>query len=122
MLIHRDYFDNSQSRINIYPDRIEMYNPGAAPKPVEDILENEVTAPRNPVMAKAFRIIGWAETAGSGTMKIFKALEQIKYPKPVIENNVRSGFFKMTFELTVADKKVADQVPTKHRPSDQATK
>jgi ATP-dependent DNA helicase RecG len=54
MLIHRDYFDNSQSRIKIYPDRIEMYNPGAAPKPVEDILENEVTAPRNPVMAKAF--------------------------------------------------------------------
>jgi ATP-dependent DNA helicase RecG len=66
MLIHRDYFDNTESRIRLETNQIEMYNPGAAPRTVEDILKNEVTAPRNPVIAKAFRIIGWAETAGSG--------------------------------------------------------
>jgi ATP-dependent DNA helicase RecG len=115
MLIHRDYFDNSQSRIKIYVEAIDMYNPGAAPKPVKDILENEVTAPRNPIIAKAFRMIGWAETAGSGMMKIFKSLETLKYPQPTIENNTRSSFFKMTFQLT--PKNPTDQVPFKHRSS-----
>jgi hypothetical protein len=38
-------------------------------------------------------------------------------PAPFIENNVRNGFFKMSFELTVVDKKESDQVPIKHRPS-----
>jgi predicted HTH transcriptional regulator len=109
----RPYFDNSQSRIKIYTEGIELYNPGAAPKLVEDILENEVTAPRNPVIAKAFRLIGWAETAGSGMMKIFKSLEKLKYPQPTIENNTHNSFFKMAFQLT--PKSATDQAPIKFK-------
>lgn len=107
MLIHRDYFDNAQSRIKIFTDSIEMYNPGSAPKPVEEIIANEVTAPRNPIIAKAFRLVGWAGTAGSGMIKIFAAWERLQFKKPEIENNNRSHYFKMLFPLE----------PIKHRSS-----
>lgn len=97
MIIHRDYFERGQSRIKIYRDRIVLYNPGSAPKTVNEIIEDEVTEPRNPVIAKIFRIIGWAEVAGSGMMKIFKYWDAAGYQEPEIENNTSSYFFKMIF-------------------------
>jgi ATP-dependent DNA helicase RecG len=127
MLIHRDYFDKAQSRIKIFPDLIEMYNPGSAPKPVEEIIANEVTAPHNPIIAKAFRLAGWAEIAGSGMMKIFAAWEKLRYKKPEIENNNRGYYFKMVFPIEKSPKNSAvspdtikyrsstDQVPIKYR-------
>lgn len=97
MLIHRDYFDNTQSRIKIFPRKIEMFNPGSSPKSIEEIIENSITVPRNPVIAKVFRLVGWSEIAGSGMMKIFNNLKKIGYKKPVIENSVPGYFFKITF-------------------------
>lgn len=100
MLIHRDYFENGQSRIKIYRNGIEMFNPGAAPKTVKEIIEDEVTEPRNPIIAKIFRLIGWSEIAGSGMMKIFKYWDATGYREPEIENNPVSYFFKMYFPFT----------------------
>jgi predicted HTH transcriptional regulator len=97
MIIHRDYFEHGQSRVKIYHDRIEMYNPGSAPKTVKEIIEDEVTEPRNPIIAKIFRMIGWAEVAGSGMMKILKNWKAAGYIAPSIKNNVQSYSFKMIF-------------------------
>jgi ATP-dependent DNA helicase RecG len=97
MIIHRDYFEHGQSRVKIYQDRIEMYNPGSAPKTVEEIIEDEVTEPRNPIIAKVFRIIGWAEVAGSGMMKILKNWKAAGYVEPSIKNNIQGYSFKMIF-------------------------
>jgi ATP-dependent DNA helicase RecG len=99
VLIHRDYFDNTQARLRIFNDRIETYNAGAAPKTAEEIISNEATAPRNPLIAKLFRMVGFAETAGSGMLKIFSAWKQLNYKTPVIDNNVSNYYFKMTFPL-----------------------
>jgi len=85
--------------MRIFNDRIETYNAGAAPKTVEEIITNEATAPRNPLIAKLFRIIGLAETAGSGMVKIFNAWKQLNYKMPLIDNNTANYYFKMTFPL-----------------------
>jgi ATP-dependent DNA helicase RecG len=105
MLIHRDYFDNTQYRIKIFKDKIEMFNPGSAPTEVKDLLADGATVPRNPIIAKVFRLIGWAETAGSGMMKIFNAWKQLDYDDPIIKNNIAGYTFKMTFPLIVSSKK-----------------
>ncbi|NIM14441.1 MAG: winged helix-turn-helix transcriptional regulator [Candidatus Aminicenantes bacterium] len=97
MIIHRDYFEHGQSRVKIYRDRIEMVNPGSTPRTVQEIIEDEVTEPRNPIMAKLFRMIGWAEVAGSGMMKILKNWKAAGYVEPRIENNVQGYYFKMIF-------------------------
>lgn len=96
MLMHRDYFDNGQSSIKFYNDRIEMSNPGSAPKSIEEIIEDEVTAPRNPSIAKAFRLIGWSEIAGSGMAKIVNSWSKLGLEKPVIDNDITRHHFKLT--------------------------
>ncbi len=51
--------------------------------------------------------------------EIFKALELLKYPEPIIDNNASNSYFEMTFELAGVHTKVADQTPTKYRSTDQ---
>jgi ATP-dependent DNA helicase RecG len=97
MIIHRDYFERGQSRIKIYQDRIEMYNPGSTAKTIEEIIEADITKPRSPIIAKVFRLIGWAEIVGSGMLKILKNWKATGYIEPVIKNNVNSYSFKITF-------------------------
>jgi ATP-dependent DNA helicase RecG len=97
MIIHRDYFERGQSRIKIYQDRIEMYNPGSTAKTIEEIIEDEVTVPGNPIIAKVFRLIGLAEIVGSGMLKILKNWKATGYIEPVIKNNIKSYSFKITF-------------------------
>jgi len=113
VLIHRDYFDNTQARMRIFNDRIETYNAGAAPKTVEEIIDNEATAPRNPLIAKLFRMVGFAETAGSGMPKIFNAWKQLNYKPPVIDNSIANYSFKMTFPLVKKASRVKS-APSQH--------
>ena len=70
MLMHADYFSNMKSRIRIFYDRIEFFNPGALPKPLQYILKTDFTSPRNPVLAKLFRAVKLAENSGYGFDKM----------------------------------------------------
>ena len=97
--------------------KIDMYNPGCAPKSVEDLIEGEVTVPRNPLIAKIFRIAGWAETAGSGMMKIFSEWKKLPYETPIIKNSIESYSFKMIFPIVSPEQKkvFTEQSPNNHR-------
>lgn len=68
--MHADYFSPSRSRIRIVTDRIEYYNPGGLPKPFNELKNKDISLPRNPVLAKLFRMVKLAENAGFGLDKI----------------------------------------------------
>ena len=70
MLMHADYFSPAKSRIRIFSDRIEFFNPGSLPVPLEELLETDISLPRNPVLAKLFRAVRLAENAGFGFDKM----------------------------------------------------
>lgn len=70
LLMHADYFSPIKSRIRIFTDRIEFLNPGSYPKPIDFFLNNDVSMPRNPVLARLFRAIKLAENAGYGFDKM----------------------------------------------------
>jgi ATP-dependent DNA helicase RecG len=70
MLMHADYFSPSCSRIRIFTNRIEFYNPGGLPKPFEELKSKDISLPRNPLLAKLFRMVNLAENAGFGFDKI----------------------------------------------------
>jgi len=72
MLIHTDYFSPMRPRIRVFTNRIEFENPGALPRPVEQLLKADVSYPRNPVLAKLFRIAKLCETAGYGFDKMLE--------------------------------------------------
>ncbi len=61
LIIHSDYFSKSNPRMRVFSDRYEFYNPGALPKKIELILKEDFSLPRNPLIAKAFRYIKFAE-------------------------------------------------------------
>ncbi len=70
MLMHSDYFSPARSRIRIFTNHIEFYNPGGLPKPLEELKEKDISLPRNPVISKLFRMVRLAENAGFGFDKI----------------------------------------------------
>lgn len=72
MLMHADYFSPIKSRVRIFNDKIEFFNAGAYPKPVEYFLQNDTSMPRNPILAKLFRAIKLAENAGYGFDKMIE--------------------------------------------------
>lgn len=70
MLMHADYFAPACPRVRIFNNHIEYYNPGGLPKPLEELKGNDLSIPRNPILAKLFRMVKLAENAGYGFDKI----------------------------------------------------
>lgn len=70
MLMHADYFSPAHSRIRIFDDHIEFFNPGGLPKSVEELKAKDLSMPRNPIITKLFRMVRLAENAGFGLDKI----------------------------------------------------
>jgi predicted HTH transcriptional regulator len=78
LLIHTDYFSPMRPRIRIFTNRIEFENQGALPRPVEELLIADESYPRNPVLAKFFRIARLCESAGYGFDKMLEWKHQTK--------------------------------------------
>ena len=70
MLMHADYFAPAHSRIRIFTNHIEFYNPGGLPKPIEELKAKDLSLPRNPLITKLFRMVRLAENAGYGFDRI----------------------------------------------------
>jgi predicted HTH transcriptional regulator len=70
MLMHADYFSPGHSRIRIFTNHIEFYNPGGLPKSLAELKGKDISMPRNPIISKLFRMVKLAENAGYGFAKI----------------------------------------------------
>lgn len=73
-IIHRNYFDPGDTRIFIFPQKIEVKNPGAFPLGVS--VDHPEHKPRNPILAKNFYDLGLSEGYGSGISKIKEEVRQ----------------------------------------------
>ncbi|MDR1896950.1 MAG: putative DNA binding domain-containing protein [Prevotellaceae bacterium] len=96
MLMHSDYFSVIKPRVRVFSDRIEFENPGAFPRPLDELMKKDVSIPRNPVLAKLFRCAKLAENAGYGFDKMLK-WEKSTHAKVVFENNIDVSL--VTFSL-----------------------
>jgi len=76
LLIHTDYFSPMKPRIRVFTNRIEFENPGKLPRTVEELMKTDETLPRNPVLAKLFRIAKLCESAGYGFDKMLQWKKQ----------------------------------------------
>jgi predicted HTH transcriptional regulator len=76
LLIHTDYFSPMKPRIRVFTNRIEFENPGKLPRTVEELMKTDETLPRNPVLAKFFRIAKLCESAGYGFDKMLQWKKQ----------------------------------------------
>lgn len=72
MLMHREFSSNVIPRFIIEKDKIITENANKAQMPDEITLENLTPLSKNPMIAKVFREIGFAEELGSGTRNLYK--------------------------------------------------
>ncbi|MBI2899239.1 MAG: putative DNA binding domain-containing protein [Planctomycetes bacterium] len=74
-LVHRDYFVQQSVYVSLYPDRLEISNPGGFIADVrpENILRHP-PARRNPLLAGVFQHVGLVNRAGLGVDRIYHEL------------------------------------------------
>jgi len=97
MLMHTDYFSSAKPRIRVFDDRMEFWNPGALPKPIDQIMAEDITMPRNPILAKLFRVVKLAENAGYGFNKMISSWQNYTGKEPNFEPG--RDFTKAVFEF-----------------------
>jgi len=94
-LIHRNYFDRADVRIFIFPDKLEIINPGSFPSDVTP--QMPAHRPRNPVLSQYFYDIGKIEKYGSGLLKMRQLCIEGGYPEP--EFVLSAGQTKVIFHF-----------------------
>jgi len=91
-LIHRDYFERgAEVQIKILPSAIEISNPG---KPLYGTDPSKLigrSLRRNPLLAEIFQRAGFVERAGTGLLRVERAL--IDLGRPPLSLTVEGEFF-----------------------------
>ncbi len=90
---HRDYTSNASVEVQLFPDRLEIWNPGTVHPPLtlEKLLLPHASQPNNPLIAEPFFLTKYIEKAGSGTVDMLKRCRKAGLRSP--EFRIDSGFF-----------------------------
>ena len=96
-IIHREYDSPSKVQIRVFPDRVEIWNPGCLPSQltIEDLKKTHPSIPGNPLLFRQFYRVAYVEDVGGGTLDIIKRCRDGGLPEPQFEEKM--GFFVLTF-------------------------
>jgi len=88
-IIHRQYMGVEHTTISVYPDSVEIYNPGSFPKgwTAAALLAERKSKPSNPLIAEVFHDIGAIEAWGVGLSLMRDECKKAGIPEPVYESN-----------------------------------
>ena len=75
-------------QVRIFDDRMEIWNPGGLPSgiTVGQLKKRHHSLPRNPLIARAFFLIKYAEEVGTGTNKLVEWCREWGLPEPEFED------------------------------------
>ena len=97
---HRDCFEKgTRVMIEIYDDRVEITNPGGAPKGITKENFGTMSVARNPIIASLLNRINYIERMGTGIVRIKHAMEIAELDAPIFEMN---EFFRVIFKRVQA--------------------
>ncbi len=89
-LVHRPYTTRGDIFLNLYPDRLEVHNPGLLPLGVTPANILHTTVKRNELLAKVFYDLKLMEREGTGYDRIYESLLTSGRPAPIVtEGNDR---------------------------------
>lgn len=97
--IHQDYRDSTAAaQIEIYQDRVTVFNTGYSLVPTDKLLDGGKSQSRNPLIARALRLIGFAEISGSGIRALHRACQQARRRAPTFESDKDANSFALTLD------------------------
>ncbi len=92
-LVHRTWDINSNIRIFMYPDRVEVFSPGGLPKGItkEEYLTGMISNLRNPIIGNVFFRLKYIEMFGTGIHRIKDAYKDnsIQPQFEITENSIK---------------------------------
>jgi len=82
--VHRDYSAIMDASIRVYPDRVEIFNPGRLPEgwTAEELPTKHESRPANPLMARVFFDMGYIENWATGIPMMRRECEAMGIPEP----------------------------------------
>lgn len=98
-LVHRPYTQQGDIYINLYPDRLEVVNPGRLPLGVTPRNMLHASRRRNEGLARVFHDLGLMEREGSGFDLIYDRLLSQGRPVPVPEEG--ADWVKVTIQRRI---------------------
>ena len=111
-LIHRLWDAESQIRVSMYDDRIEIISPGGLPSGIteDEYLSGKLSVLRNRNLANVFYRLGFVEIFGTGILRIKQIYEEgLKQPDfDVSENAIKIVLpvFEKNLNLTEDERKI----------------
>ena len=101
-IVHRDYTRNSDIKVAVYDDMVEIVSPGSFPNglSLEDVMSGRSEL-RNKVVANLFRELKYIESWGSGIEKITKLCKEksVKFEIREEPSFVSIVFYRKNAEL-----------------------
>jgi predicted HTH transcriptional regulator len=81
---HRDYSVDASVQVTLWPDRLEVWNPGALPASLslEQLRRPHVSDPANPLLAEPFYLNTYRAAKGSGTCDMIGLCRKDGAPEP----------------------------------------
>jgi predicted HTH transcriptional regulator len=99
LFLHQDYSDQSTvAQIEIAEQRAMLFNAGAALVGRRGLAEGGKSQCRNPLLARALRLIGFAELAGSGLRALNQAWRREKRRPPAVESDEKANTFTLILD------------------------
>ncbi|TNF32508.1 MAG: hypothetical protein EP329_09910 [Deltaproteobacteria bacterium] len=97
--VHQDYQDTrAAGHIEIHATKMVVSNMGYSLVATDRLLDGGKTQSRNPLIARALRLLGFAEISGSGIRAVHRACQQAKRRSPVFESDKDANTFTLTLD------------------------
>ena len=113
-LIHRTWDVNSNIRVSMYEDKIEISSPGGLPSGIseKEYLNGQISQLRNPILANIFFRLKYIEMFGTGIRRINESYKDyaIKPAFEIFENSIKITLpiIKTELFLTIDEKIIMD--------------
>ena len=103
-LVHADHRGRMGVRIEVWPGRVIVRNPGLFRMPIRDAKAGGHSDPRNQTLAKMFGLTGVVERAGSGLYRIIETWKKNGFEPPLIEESLIPPTVKITLSMKMDPK------------------
>ena len=89
-IVHRNYNSPSKVQVRVFPDRVEIWNPGQLPPQlkIDDLKKSHPSIPYNPLLFRQFYRVAYVEDVGGGTIDIIKRCKEAGLPEPEFEQKM----------------------------------
>ncbi len=99
LFIHQDYADaGAAGQIELRPEAAMFFNPGFSLVPEERLVEGGKSHCRNPLIARALRLVGFAELAGSGIISLTTAWRRAQRKPPQFQSDRENNAFTVRLD------------------------